>query len=369
MHPDFAPKLADLVTDYSVPIEAGDFVVIQSTQQAIPLMESLYDAVIKRGGIPHTVVHLPYLTEHFLRTASPKQIEFVNPVQKAIYEVADVLINIDAPLHTSQLISVDPETMQMNSIANHGVMEVFFRRIGDSSLRWTLCAWPTQSRAQQADMSYYAYQDFVYRAYGLHLDNPAAYWRDMEQRQARYVEWLTGKSRIEVTGPGIDMAFEMTGRNWYSAHGNANFPDGEILTCPLETTVNGFVEFSYPAYYNGNRVDGVRLEFNDGVVVKASARHNEAFLLSTLDIDENARRLGEFAIGTNDFIQNVTGSTLFDEKIGGTIHMALGQSAAPSEGKNPSKIHWDIVHNMREGGEIKVDGTLFYKSGKFMVDG
>jgi aminopeptidase len=190
----------------------------------------------------------------------------------------------------------------------------------------------------------------------------------MAAKQEKYTEWLMKRSKLEVRGDGIDLTLEYGGRNWYCAPGKANFPDGEILTCPLETSVNGVVEFNYPGYNAGTKVDGIRLVFKDGVVTEASAKENEDYLIKQLDIDENARRLGEFAIGTNDFIQTVTGSTLLDEKIGGTIHMALGQSAAPHEGKNPSKIHWDIVHDMRHGGEMYADGELFYKDGKFLID-
>ncbi|MEQ8672610.1 MAG: aminopeptidase [Aggregatilineales bacterium] len=364
---EFAPKLANLVTSYSVPIEKGDFVVIQSTTEAIPYMEALAVAVLERGGVPHVHINLPLWGEYFLTHATDEQIAFVNPISQAMLEKADVLLTIDAPAHTSAMISLSPETMQKSSVANHAIQQIFMQRLG-ADLRWCLSAWPTIARAQQANMSFYAYQRFIYEAYALHLDDPAAYWHDMASRQERYIDWLMQRETIEVRGQGVNLTLSYKGRNWYAAPGHANFPDGEILTCPLEDSLNGTIEFSYPAFHAGTKVEGVRLVFKDGRIVEASARENEDYLLKQIDIDENARRIGEFAIGTNDFIQTVTGSTLLDEKIGGTMHMALGASAAPHEGKNPSKIHWDIVHDLRNGGEMYADGELFYKEGNFLIE-
>lgn len=367
MHPDFAPKLARLLTSHTVPVQKGDFVVISTTTEAIPFVEALAAAVLERGGVPHMALNLPLWEEYFVQHADDDQLAFVNPLAIAATEQADILYNIDAPAHTSILASVPPERIAKYAFPG-AWQSVFMRRLGAGELRWNTCAWPTPARAQQANMSFYAYQDFLYHAYGLHLEDPTAYWITMGERQGRIVEWLMQKERIEVRGPGIDLSFACAGRTWYSAHGVGNLPDGEILTCPLEDSVNGSVSFSYPAYHRGKRVDGVRLTFKDGVVVEASATNGEDYLIMQLDSDEGARRMGEFAIGTNDFIQTVTGSVLLDEKIGGTVHMALGASAAPNEGKVTSKIHWDIVHNMREGGEIYADGELFYRSGKFLID-
>ncbi|MBC7869402.1 MAG: aminopeptidase [Chitinophagaceae bacterium] len=364
---DFAPKLAHLLTTHVVPVQKGDFVVIETTAQAMPMIEALTAAIIERGGIPHPVINLPLLDEYFAQHAADEELEFINPIDIALMEKADVLFNIDAPEHTGHMMSVSSEKLAKFSKTRQASLEVFFRRISDGSLRWNTSTWLTAARAQQAGRSFYNYERFLYEAYALHLDDPVNYWTQMAERQGRLVEWLTGKSQIEVRGPGIDLSLSCAGRTWYSAHGEGNLPDGEILTCPIEDSVNGFIEFSYPTYYQGNRVENVRLVYKDGLIVEASADKGEAYLLSQMNMDENARRMGEFAIGTNDFIQEVTGLTLLDEKIGGTIHMAIGQSAAPAEGKNPSKIHWDMVHNMRNGGEIRVDGTLMYQNGKFLI--
>jgi len=195
-----------------------------------------------------------------------------------------------------------------------------------------------------------------------------AYWQAFRAKQERLVSWLKGKKHAEVKGPGIALSFDFTDRPWVSCHGDHNFPDGEIFTTPLEDTMSGTVEFNYPCVYLGNEVQGVRLRFERGVAVEASASKREDFLLSQLNLDPGARRLGEFAIGTNMGIQQFTGETLFDEKIGGTIHMALGKSIEEALGTNNSAIHWDMVHAMRDGGEITVDGELFYQNGEFVSE-
>jgi len=212
-----------------------------------------------------------------------------------------------------------------------------------------------------------AYEDFVYRACGLDQPDPVAYWIAFRDKQERLVAWLADKKHAEVRGPGIDMSFDFQDRLWVSCHGALNFPDGEIFTSPVEDSVNGTVEFNFPSVYQGFEVDGVKLRFENGVAVEASASKGEAFLLSQLDTDAGGRRLGEFAIGTNMGVQQLTRSILFDEKIGGSIHMALGRSYAEAKGLNQSAIHWDMVHNMKDGGEIVIDGELFYRSGEFLV--
>ncbi len=218
-------------------------------------------------------------------------------------------------------------------------------------------------------MGLLAYTEFIYKACGLHHPDPLAYWRDLKARQERLITWLHGKQHAAIKGPDIELSFDFTDRLWVNSWGNHNFPSGEIFTGPVEDSVNGHVAFSYPTVYGGREISGVKLTFEDGVVTEASANKGEDYLLSQLDMDAGARRLGEFAIGTNTGIQQFTGNTLFDEKIGGTIHMALGRSIPESKGVNQSQIHWDMVHDMKNGGEITIDGELFYKNGEFVIEG
>jgi aminopeptidase len=216
-------------------------------------------------------------------------------------------------------------------------------------------------------MSLRQYTDFLFRACKVDQDDPVALWEEVYRSQERLIEWLKGKKHLQVKGEHIDLEMSIDGRVFLNAGGRANMPDGEIFTGPVEDSVNGWVRFTYPAYYQGNEVKGVELRFENGLVVDAKAQTNEQFLISTLDTDPGARRLGEFAIGTNRDIQEFTGSILFDEKIGGTVHMAVGQGYRESGSVNESLVHWDMICDMRAGGEIIVDGELFYKDGEFVI--
>lgn len=367
MSKDFAAKLAQVITDYSVAMKPGDFVVIQGGVIATPMIEALFEAAVKKGANVTTQVGLPNLNEIYFRYAEGEQLDFLSPIQKLIVEEADVYLQIESPVNTRALTGSDPAKMARMQMAYKDILPVHLKRISDRSLRWCLLPWPTAAAAQQTEMGTLDYTDFLYRACGLHHDDPVAYWQSVRDMQLRLVDFLADKSHAQVSGPGIDLSFDFKGRTWVSAHGELNFPDGEIFTGPIEDSVNGTVDFNMRTIYRGREVGGVRFIYKDGLIVEASAEKGEAFLLSQLDLDEGARRMGEFAIGTNWGVDRVTGSTLLDEKIGGTIHMAIGASLPPTGAVNKSNVHWDMVHDMKAGGEIYIDGKLFYQSGKFMI--
>lgn len=368
MIPDFAAKLSRVIVEYSTRIEPDDFVVIVGSTTSVPLIEALYEAVLRRGGNPVVQVGLPGLNELRLQLAEGKQLDFLDPVMKLVVEEADVILQIDAPSNTKALADIEPGKMARWQEARAPLIPIQLERMADESLRWCLTAWPTAAAAQQSDMGIHGYRAFLHEACALDREDPVAYWVGVKERQLRLVEYLKDKTHAEVRGPGIDLSFEFGGRTWVSAHGEVNFPDGEIFTGPLESTVNGTVSFNMPSLLFGREVNGVTLSFKEGRVVEAQAQKGEDFLLSQLDLDDGARRLGEFAIGTNWGVDRVTGSTLLDEKIGGTVHMALGASLPGTGGVNESKVHWDMVHDMTDGGEIIVDGELFYRNGKFEVE-
>jgi aminopeptidase len=217
-------------------------------------------------------------------------------------------------------------------------------------------------------MSLDDYEDFVLRACLVHLKDPIAAWKRVHSRQKKICKVLDTKKKIRVVAKGTDLTMSVAGRKWINCDGKANMPDGEIFTGPIEDSVEGVVSFSFPGFYYGREAEGIKLTFKKGRVTKATATRNEEFLKAMLDTDEGARRIGEFAIGTNPAIQRFTRNTLFDEKIGGTIHMALGASPRESGGVNESGVHWDIVNDMRDGGKIYADGKLIYKGGKFRID-
>lgn len=245
--------------------------------------------------------------------------------------------------------------------------QLYRHRRDTGQLRRTVTLYPTSAGAQEAGMGLLAYRALVYQALGLNEPDPTAYWQQMATRQQHYVNWLNQKQHIKVVGAGIDLEFSTQDRQWVSAHGEINMPDGEIYISPVENSVQGHVKFNFPSIYRGQRVDGVELRFKDGELTSVTAEHGEDYLRSRLAIDEGARRIGEFAIGTNKHIQQFTGNTLFDEKIGGTIHLALGNSYVETGGQNQSNVHWDMVHDMRTGGQIYADGELFYDNGDFCL--
>lgn len=366
---DFAPRLAQILTDYSHPIQKGDYVVIRASADAEPLILALYEAVLRRGGHPSVSVYLPQASEIFYRVAQDEQLDFLDPLAMTMIEKVDVLYQILAPSNTKDMSTVDPAIQTRVHKAYRPYIEKYFGRIADQTIRWNICAWPTQAAAQEAEMGLLAYTEFIYNACGLNHADPVAYWEGLKARQDRLVAWLQGKKRAEIKGPGIDLSFSFEGRLWVNDWGDNNFPAGEVFTSPVEDSVNGHVAFSYPTLHTGREVSGVKLTFKDGVVVEARAAKGEDDLLRQLDMDEGARRVGEFAIGTNYGVQKFTGETLFDEKIGGTVHMALGESIKEAGGQNSSAIHWDIVHEMKNGGEIYIDGELFYRNGQFVIEG
>lgn len=366
---DLAPQLARIITEYSLDVQPGQHIAIRGSTTAEPLIREMHAALVRLGAFPHVMVSLPGLEEQRLRLSTDDQLDVADPVLLSTLDIIDGLIMIIAPSNTKDLAGISPERMARSQQGSRPVMEKYFSRLADPDFKWNICAWPTPASAQEAEMGYHAYRDFIYNACGLDQPDPIAYWTALRDRQARLVDWLAGKHHAEVRGPGVELSFDFTDRVWVNCWGDKNFPDGEIFTGPIEDSVNGHVAFSYPTVYGGRQVDGVRLRFEEGVVVEASASKGEDYLLSQLDLDPGARRLGEFAIGTNNGIQQFTGEVLFDEKIGGTIHMALGRSIDESGGVNESQIHWDMVHSMRGGGEILIDGELFYRDGRFVVEG
>lgn len=374
MAKNLAIDLAKILTEYSSPVQPGDYVTIAGQHDtAGPLVEALVEAVLKRGGYPNvqsapliSADYSPYY-ELFMREANDAQLDHLDSTIMHWVNHSDALFFIKAPANTKAVSTIDPARISRFRRTIQPFGEAYLDRYDKGELRWTVVGWPTEALAQSAEMGLRAYEDFVYRACGLDQPDPVAYWIAFRDKQERLVAWLADKKHAEVRGPGIDMSFDFQGRLWVSCHGALNFPDGEIFTSPVEDSVNGTVEFNFPSVYQGFEVDGVKLRFENGVAVEASASKGEAFLLSQLDTDAGGRRLGEFAIGTNMGVQQLTRSILFDEKIGGSIHMALGRSYAEAKGLNQSAIHWDMVHNMKDGGEIVIDGELFYRSGEFLV--
>jgi aminopeptidase len=341
---------------------------VQGDTLAEPLIKAVYAKVLQAGGLPMTLLSLPGMDELFFQHASEDQIKHVPEPLKLIMETYDVRITIRAVANTKELSGVDPAKMVLRSQATKGLMKTFMERSAAAELRWVLTIFPTDAYAQDADMSLGDYEDFVYGACMPALDDPVGYWQRFSAWQQKVVDWLVGKERVYVKGPGTDLRLSIAGRVFVNSDGTKNMPSGEVYTGPVEDSVEGHVHFSYPAIYQGREVTGVRLWFEKGRVVRAAADKNEEFLLQALDTDEGARYVGEFAIGTNEGITRFTRQILFDEKISGSFHLALGAGYPETGSKNESAIHWDMICDLRDGGEIWVDDELLYKNGAFVIE-
>jgi aminopeptidase len=360
-------KLADLLVNYSVNVKPGDKVAIQGETLAEPLHKAIFVKVLQAGGHPFFLLSPDGLTELFFRYASDEQLKHIPPPTDLMNNTYDVRISIDGEANTKALTNIDPAKIVVRQQSRTEFRNTFLKRAAAGELRWTYALYPTNAYAQDAEMSLTEYEDLIYNACLGDIDDPIGYWRRFSARQQKIVDWLKGRRDIHVTAPETDLALSVAGRTFINCDGHENMPDGEVFTGPVEDSINGHVYFSYPAIMNGHEVSGVRLWFENGKVVKASAEKNEAFLLSMLDTDEGARRVGEFAFGTNHGITKITRQILIDEKIGGSFHMALGSSYPETGGKNISAIHWDMICDMRRGGKVTVDGELLYENGQFVI--
>jgi len=361
-------KLAEVLVDYSVPVRPEDRVLVTGDVGAAPLLQAVYARVLQVGGCPFMLPSLPGTEELFFRYASDAQLRHVPEPLKLITETYDVRIKIRGAENTRALSGVDPAKLVVHNRARTDLMKTFMQRSAAGELRWTSTLFPTSAYAQDADMSLSDYEDFVYGACLPDREDPVGYWRRFSAWQQGIVDWLKGREQVHIVAPGTDLRLSVAGRSFINCDGRKNMPDGEIFTGPVEDSVEGHVYFSYPAIYQGREVMGVRLWFEKGRVVRASAEKNEAFLLATLDIDEGARRVGEFAIGTNQGVTRFTRQILFDEKINGSFHMALGAGYPETGSENESAIHWDMICDMRDGGEIWVDDDLLYRDGAFAIE-
>ena len=359
--------VAHILVDYSVNIQPGEFVQIRGTPAGAPLILAVYQRVLERGGHPWLQLGLDEAEEILFKTARDEQLDYVPEIARQMVEDLDASIYIWTETNTKALTNVDPAKQSRFAAARRELSELFHERAAKKELKWTLTLYPTQAVAQDAEMSLSEFEDFVYDAALVQEPDPIAAWQAISKKQQRLVDWLADKEQIHLVAPDTDLTLSVKGRLWENCDGKENFPDGEIFTGPIENSVNGHVRFSYPACEAGREVQDVRLWFEDGQVVKATAAKNEEFLTTMLDTDEGSRRLGEFAFGTNQGVQTFTKNPLFDEKIGGTVHMAVGAGYPETGSQNKSAIHWDMICDLRQGGEVWVDDELFVKDGKFQI--
>ncbi len=360
-------RLARLLVQYSVAVQPGETVILSSTVAGLPLLGEVYREVVRAGGYPYPMVGSEELSEILLSEGNDDQLRYIHVPHRQAFETYDKRIAIMAPTNTRYLSGIDPARQAIQQQATRELMATTMRRTAEGNFAWCGALYPTASSAQDADMSLRDYENFVYAACHVNSDNAVGEWHEKSKRQQRLVDWLKGKEYLSAKGANIDLSLSIAGRTFINDDGHFNMPGGEIFTGPVENSVNGWVRFSYPAIHGGREVEEIELWFEEGRVVKATASKNEGFLQSVLNTDQGARFLGEWAIGTNYGITRFTRNTLFDEKIGGTLHMAIGAGYPETGSQNRSAVHWDMICDLRDGSEIFVDGEKFYQNGEFLV--
>ena len=360
-------NLANVLVNYSTRVQPGEWVGVLGDVEAMPLVRAVFMHVVRAGGNPVLMLTDEYLTRNFIREASDEQMAWLDPAQTLYYENADVYIRCGTIPNTRAMTYVNAKRIQKLQTARSQWLDTRIHRASEGKMKWVGTLFPSEGLAQEAGMSLEEYEDFVYRATFADKADPVAEWRKLGETQQKKIDWLKGKKRVTLKGPNVDLELSIDGRTFINAMGERNMPDGEIFTGPVEESVNGWYRATFPSIVQGRAVEGIELKFENGKVIGASSKTNEDLLYAQLDADARSRYLGEFAIGTNFGIDKFTGSILFDEKIGGTVHIALGTGYPDTGSKNKSVIHWDMICDMRQDSEIHVDGELFYKNGQFVV--
>jgi aminopeptidase len=358
---------ARVMVEYSTAVQPGETVAITGGVAAEPLLREIYREVILHGGKPVLMPSFSGLSASLIAAGSDDQLQWLSPLELFAREVADVLIMVSGDTNTRALSGVDPNRQRLYDAARAPLRAATMRRAAEGSLRWSSTLFPTAAYAQDAEQSTDEFVEFMMAACKLDAPDPAAAWRNVNAEQQRLIDWLSDKREIRIVAPGTDLTLRVAGRTWINSDGHRNFPSGEIFTGPIENSANGHIAFSYPVVTSGREIADVRLTFEDGRVVDATAVKNEAFLLSALETDSGARYLGEVAFGTNFGITKFTKNILLDEKIGGTVHLALGAGYPDSGSTNQSSIHWDMICDTRRDALVTVDGVPFLRDGQFLI--
>ena len=374
-------KYAEVLVDYSTRIKEGEQVLLRGGVLAAPLLNAVYKRILDKGASAFVLPKLECRDEIFFGHASDQVIQTSDPVIKYIAENFDAIITIWAEENTRALTNVDPRKLQWNEAALRGNSKIVMKRsepwmaanawddVPEGALRWVGCQFPTSATAMDAEMGLHEYSDFLLESIGANLKDPVAHWHTVARQQQKYVDRLNKSNWIHIIGPYIDMTFFVKGRKWINCDGRFNMPDGEVFTAPVEDKVNGWARFTYPSVMKSRLVEDIEVEIEDGLCISATAKTDDQtkFLNTMLDTDKYCRTLGELAFGLNPFITKGTKNILFDEKIVGTIHMAFGMGYPETGSLNgDAGIHWDMVCDMSEG-EIRADGDVIYKNGRFIL--
>jgi aminopeptidase len=361
LNDDVVARWADLLVDYCLQVERGETIVLSAEVIAQPLLEACYKAVVLRGGHPLLRVELAGLHEFFLERATDEQLDYVPPSALSEAVTSNARIRIAADNDTTAMARVDPARQSRFERARDPVRQA--SRKG----RWVLTQYPTPLYAAMAGTTMSAYEDFVTRAMFLDREHPASAWQELGNRQKGLIEFMSRVSQVRIEAAGTDLTLSVAGRTWINSDGRRNMPSGEIFTGPIEDSAAGTLRCGFPVCRDGRELVGIELTLDRGTVVRARAEQGESYLAAMLDLDPGARKLGELGLGLNGGIDRFTGSILYDEKIGGTVHLALGQSYPETGGLNQSALHWDLIVDTRTDGRLTADGRLVMENGKWLV--
>jgi aminopeptidase len=365
---DEIKKLSNLLVTYCVGVKKGEKVLLNGTTYSEELLLELYKSVLDAGGHPSLNVSLSTQQYAYFTHAQDHHLDYCDQRTYRDMEVADIMIALRTMDNMKELSGIAPERLARKARASFDINLLRNKRESEGAFRWVLGPYPTQSMAQEAGMSLEEYEALAFRACHLDKEDPVAEWERVSAEQQKLCDWLEKRDEFRFVGRDTDLTMSCKGRTWVNCDGHVNMPDGEVFTGPIEDSVNGTISFTYPAIFQGNEVRGVQLSFKDGEVSKYHASMGESFLGAMIGTDDGSNKVGEIAIGTNYGIDTFTRLILFDEKIGGTMHMALGNGIVQSGSVNKSSIHWDMLKDMKDGGRMYADGELFYENGKVIID-
>jgi len=350
-------KLAQLAVRYSIFVKPGEKVIISGGTEAIPFLIELYKEIILQKAHPIVKVGLPDISDFFYKYATKEQIENFPDYWMDTIKQADKYIGIHTETNTRELTSADSKKISARQKVVHKISEYVCNE--KDKIRRCTISYPVHAFAQDAEMSLTEYENFVYEAC---LQD----WKKLGKRIDKIKNKFEKGNEVHLIGEGVDLKFSIKGKNAVADKGEDNMPGGEVYMAPVRESLNGWIKFDYPAIESGKEVTDIELKFENGKVVEAKASKNEDFLKEMLATDENSSYAGEFGIGCNPKINQFTKNLLFDEKIGGTIHLALGMAYKDNGGGNDSAIHWDIVKDMKNA-KIILDGKVVQNKGKWKV--
>lgn len=350
---------ARLIADYCLEVVPGDEVLIRSTTLARDAVLELHNAILDRDAWPLVKLELEGQQRAYFEHAQDRHLDLYPKLATEEARRFDKTVTIQAPHALGALAGIDPEKIRRVAVARAPLRDYL------ASKRWCSTLWPTPAIAQRAGMTAEELEDFVARALFLDRPDPVAAWRELHDFQDELIARIRRAEEIRVQSAGTDLRMSVRKRRWINSDGRRNMPSGEIFTGPVEDSVNGTITFDVPSSPPGLEIAGVRLVFEDGVVVQSSAERGEEHLRRMLATDAGASRVGELGIGTNFGIDRPIGAILYDEKIGGTIHLALGRSYEETGGANRSAIHWDLICDLRPGGLLTADGEVIQRDGVF----